>query len=424
MRLELANAEARCHEAARELQNVEARVAQLSEARELAEQLADIRGRGPELSSQLADIEHQQEALASHRTSLDEQITETGRREHTDEAARKEFTLARQNFDRRERELKDSRDRFQAAAAEAEFDPEPARMTVVERELSTRLDDLTRRLPSIHAAPFLVTLLGDIAARLRQAEQSGLAEEVLLPGDSDRKEYTIRAWREICEREAGARAAEGLTETAQNIEAEIAQVRRRLQLLAHAKQVRIRLEQAVTNRDRAARRQAEAIKHLPPDEAITLDQLVSAREEAEAHLAELAERHAAIRHALNLLGGGIDEASLRNRLARICDALGVPESRVRSELVAYQERAVAAQAVFASCQLSADTARRMVKDSAGTVNAAFLALRERPDLAFALKAGGDLLAAAGTSETDQAAALGFLRGAMEAAAQEARAAVE
>src|SRR6185437_15043851 len=296
--LELANAQAHNREAALALQRAQTRVAQLSEAKDLAEQLDDIRGRGPELSGQLADIERQQKALTDERALLDKQITETGRREHQDEAARREFALARQHFDRRERELQDIRARFNAAVAEAGSDPNPARIAAAERELSTRLDELTRRLRMVNASPFMAELLSQIADRLRHAEASGLADEVLISGSSASPELTVRAWREVCEHEAARRAAAGTTETARDIETGIARARRRLQLLAQAEELRDRAEQAAAHRDRASRRLAEAIENLPPEEATSLDQLVSAREEIEAHLAELAERHAAVQHAL------------------------------------------------------------------------------------------------------------------------------
>jgi hypothetical protein len=421
--LELANAEAHSSEPALELQRAQARVAQLSEAKELAEQLDDIRGRGPELSGQLTDIERQQEALRDERASLDKQITETGRREHQDEAARREFALARQLLDRRERELQDCKGRFNAAAAEAGSDPNPARLATAERELSTRLDELTRRLPKINASPFMAELLRDIADRLCHAETAGLADEVLIPGSIASPEMTVRAWREVCEHEAASRAAQGATETVRDIETEIAHVRRRLQLLAQAEELHARAEQAAANRGRASRRLADAIENLPLEEATTLDQLVSAREEIGAHLAELAERHAAVQHALRLVGGGIDERTLRERLARICDEAGVPESRVRSQLLVEQERLAGAQEAFTSSQLNVDTVRRRVEASVGTVGAALSAFRERPDLSFARNAAGDLLSATGISEVDQAAALNALRSAMEAAAQGARGAV-
>lgn len=417
LRLELTNAETKSREAALELQRVQARVTQLSEARELAEQLDDVRGRGPEISGQLADIERQQEALGRERSSLDEQITETGRREHQDEAARKEFTLARQHFDRRERELHDSRDRLNAAAAEAGSDPDRARITAAQEELSTKLDELTRRLPTVNASPFMARLLGEIADRLRSAEASGLAEEVLIPGWPGTPEWTVRAWREACEQEAASRAAQGATETARDIEADIARIRRRLQLLANAEELRARAEQAAVSRERASQRLAEAIENLPPEQATTLEQLVSAREEIEAQLAELAERHAAVQHALSLVGGGRDEQTLRERLALICDEAGVPESRVRSQLTAEQERLTAAQEASASCRLEADTVRGRVEASVGRVDSALSALRQRPDLAFARNAAAGLLSGVRAGEPDQAAALSELRTAMEVAAQ-------
>ena len=99
------------------------------------------------------------------------------------------------------------------------------------------------------------------------------------------------------------------------------------------------------SRDRASQRLARAIEDLPPDEATTLDQLVSAREEAEAQLAQLGERYAAVKHALSLVGGGTDERTLRGRLARICDEVGVPQSRVRSQLAAEEAQLADARLV-------------------------------------------------------------------------------
>jgi hypothetical protein len=413
--LELANADAQSQMSALELQRIQARVAQLAEAKELAEQLEDIRGRGPGLSEQLADLERQQEALGQGRSSLDTRITEIGRRENQDQAARTEFTLARQLLERREREVHESRDRLNATAAEAGSDP--TQIADTQQELSARLSGLTQRLPKVNASPFIARLLSDIADRLRNAEVSGLADEVLIPGNSANPEWTVRAWREACEHEAASRAAEDTSEVARDIEAEIAQVRRRLQLLANAAELRERAEQAAEYRDRASQRLADAIENLPPEEAITLDQLVSSREEIEAQLAELAERHAAVAHALSLVGGGIDESTLRQRLARICDEVGVPESRVRSQLASEKERLAEAQAASASSRLNTDTARRRLEASAGSVEAALSALRQRPDLSFARNACGNLIHGAGASEVDQAAALGTLRSAMEGARQ-------
>ncbi|HET9895298.1 MAG TPA: hypothetical protein VFQ44_10225 [Streptosporangiaceae bacterium] len=421
--LELANAEAHSTETALEFRRVQTRVAQLSEAKKLAEQLDDVRGRGPELGGQLADIERQQKALRDQRSSLDERITETGRREHQDEAARKEFALARQNFDRREGELQNSRNRFNAAAAEAGSDPKATRVAAKERELSARLDALTSRLPKANASPFIAELLGELADRLRRAEAAGLAGEVLIPGNSLGRDLTVRAWREICEHEAANRAAEGATETAQDLEREIAQVRQRLQLLVQVKDLSARAEHAAENRDRASQRLAKAIENLPSEDATTLDQLVSAREEIEAHLAELAERHASVQHALSLVGDGTDESTLRELLARICDEVGVPESRVRSQLKIEQGLLANAQEASTSSQMNADSARRRVEASTEAVGTALSALRQRPELSFAHNVAENLLSTTRTNVSAQAAELGALRGAMEVAAQGARGAV-
>jgi hypothetical protein len=423
LRLEFVNSEAISRDTALELQRIQARVAQLSKARELTQQLDDIRGRGPELSEQVAELERQQEALIQERTSLDDRITETGRREHKDEAARKEFTLARAHLERRERELQDSRSRLNAAAADAGGDSDPSRINAAQETLSARLNELTQRLPLVNASPFMARLLSEIADRLRQAEASGLANQVLLPKSRTGLEWRVTEWRDAFQHEAASRSAESATETAQTIQAEIGQLRKRLQLLANVVELRSQADHAAANRDRASQRLTDAIENLPPEEATTLDRLVSAREEIEAHLAELAERHAAVKHALGLVGGGVDERALRERLVRICDEIGVPESRVRSQLGTEQRRLVDAQEAFASSQLDADNLRRRLEDSVGTVQIALSTLRQSPELSFARNAAGDLIFAPGLSEADQAAALGTLRIAMEGAAQGARGAV-
>jgi hypothetical protein len=400
-----------------EAERIGTRVSALSEAVRLAGQLDDIRGRGPELSGQLADIEHQQEALAAERSALDRQITETGRREHQDQAARRKFTLARQLVDKRERELRDCAGRLNDAAAEAGTHPDPAQIEALTQQLSRKLDDLTRRLPEINASPFMARLLSDIADRLRTAEAAGLAEEVLIAASAVSPEWTVRAWREVCEQEAASRAAEGATATAREIETDIADVRKRLYLLAGAGELSIRVTQAAENKQRASQRLAVAIENLPHEEAVTLEQLVSAREETESQLAELAERHAAVQHALSLVGGGIDESALRERLARICDETGVPESRLRSQLAAEQERLASAQESVTASGLAAGTAHREADESAATVGAALTALREHPQLTFARNAASGLMSMAATSDADRAAMLSALRTAMEGAKQ-------
>lgn len=422
LRIEHASAEAQSRQAADELKQARARVEQLSQAREIAEQLDDIRGRGPELSAQLASIQREQEELQQERGRLDEQIAETGRREHQDAAARKEFELARQNLQRRESELRDARSRIRTAAAAAGSDPHLARIEAEEQSLSSRLDDLIARLPRVSASPFMARLLSEIADRLRQAEHSGLGDEVLIAGIPPGLGWTVTAWLEACEREAASRAAASTTDTAQAIETEIAHVRRRLQLLAGAREEHVRADLAAAARERAARRLDRAIEKLPQEEATTLDQLVSAREEAEAQLSGLAERHAALQHALGLVGGGFDESTLRERLARICDEVGVPESRLRGQLAAEQERLAAAQEVFTASQHDEETARRKMEAGSDAVGAALSALRDRPDLAFARSAAGCLIPK--DSGPNQAAALSALGSAMERAAQDARGAVD
>ena len=260
-------------------------------------------------------------------------------------------------------------------------------------------------------------LLSDIADRLRTAEAAGLAEEVLIGASAASPGGTVKAWREVCEQEAASRAAEGATVTAQEIETSIAEVRNRLHLLASAAELSIRVTQAAENKQRASQRLAAAIENLPPEEAVTLDQLVSAREETESQLAELAERHAAVQHALSLVGGGVDESTLREQLARICDETGVPESRLRSQLATEQQRLASAQEAGAASGLAAGTARREADESAATVGAALTALREHPQLTFARNAASGLMSMAATSDADRAAALSALRTAMDGAQQ-------
>lgn len=422
LRLEVENAEAQSQQAGLDLERARTRVEQLTEAKELAEQLDDIRGRRPELSAQLTEIRRQQEELNRERSALEAQIAETGRREHKDAAARKEFELARENLERRDSELRNARRRLADAAAAADSDPVPDRIEAEEQALSSRLGDLTAQLPRISASPFMARVLAEIADRLRQVEESGLGGEVLIPGTPATQGWTVIAWREACEREAASRAAEGSTETAQAVETEIAHIRKRLQMLAGVREEHDRAERAAELRKRATVRLERAIEKLPSEEATTLDQLVSAREQADALLAGLAERHAAVQHALSLVGGGADEGTLRERLAQICDEAGVPESRVRGQLAAGQERLAAAQEAFDASRLNEDRARRKMEEATGAVGAALSALRQRPGLSFARRAAGDLIP--GDGETVQAAELSALGSAMERAARDARGAVD
>jgi hypothetical protein len=422
LRLELENAEAQSQQAALDLEWARARVEQLTEAKELAERLDDIRGRGPELSAQLADIRRQQEELNRERSALDEQIAEIGRREQGDAAARREFDLARENLERRQSELRNARRRLADAKAAAGSDAVRDQIEAEEPTLSSRLEDLTAQLPRISVSPFMARLLAEIADRLHQAEEAGLGGQVLLPRTPATAEWTVRAWREACEGEAASRTAEGSTETAQAVETEIAHVRKRLQMLAGVREEQDRAGRAAELRRRAALRLERAIAKLPSEEATTLDQLVSAREQADALLAGLADRHAAVQHALSLVGGGADEGTLRERLARICDEVGVPESRVRGQLAAGQERLAAAQDAFAASRLSEDRARRTMEEAAGAVGTALSALRQRPGLSFARRAAGDLIPL--DSEAVQAVELSALGSAMERAARDARGAVD
>jgi hypothetical protein len=416
LRLDLAIAEEQSRQAAREVERIGARVGQLSEARDLAEQLSDIRGREPELSAQLTDIHRQQEELQQERSALDERITEVGRRESKDAAARKEFELARQNLDRRERDLRAARSRLSAAASAAGSGSDLIQVEAVEQTLSSKLDDLTDRLPKVSASPFMASLLAEIADRLRQAEESGLGGEVLIPGLPADSEWTVTDWRNASEREAAKRAAEGATDTAQALEAEIMQVRRRLQLLAAVRDAHDSARQAAVLKDRAGRRLEQAIEKLPSDEATALDQLVTARENAEALLADLAERLAVVQHALNLVGGGKDERTLRQQLARICDEVGVPESRIRSQLTAEQEQHAVAQEASIGSRLGEESARRKIEEAASAVGAARSALETRTDLAFARRVIGELP----QDSEGQAQRLSTLSSAMERASQQAR----
>lgn len=422
LRLEVESAEAQCQRAAIEFQQASARVEQLTRAKEIAEQLDDIRGRSPELSAQLADIQRQQEDLSRERAVLDQKITETGRKEHRDAAARKEFDLARGNLERREKELRDARRRLADAAAAVGSDPGLDRIEAEERALSSRLEELTARLPKMSTSPYMARLLAEFADRLRQAERSGLGDEVLLPGIPAGSEWPVAAWREAFEREAASRAAVGSTETAQAVEVEIAHVRKRLGGLAGVKEEHGRVGRAAELRERAAQRMEGAIEKLPSEEATTLDQLVSAREQVEALLAGLADRHAAVQHALSLVGGGADESALREQLAQICDGIGVAESRVRGQLAPAQERLAVAKDAFDGSRRSEARARQNMEEATAAVKAALSGLRQHPDLAFARRAAVDLIPAVG--ETAQAAELIALGKAMERAARDARDAVD
>jgi chromosome segregation ATPase len=315
-----------------DLQAAEERVKVLSEAQQLLDQLDDVRGRGPGLDQQLEDLDRQLGEWDSKRTELDGQILTLGQREQHNQQAHQEFQRAQQHLGRRERDLGEARVRLADAAGTAQVPPDRAAATAARDSANAQLEDLLSQQARVNTTPHVIRLAEDLSGRLRQAEEDGLGEEVLVESVSASASWTTRQLREALQRQAIARAAQPLSAPAERLEEQVNQVRARIQSLAEVLEACELVTEAARRLRQAKQRMQEATSALPASTARTVQELLTARSQLDAQIVVLATRRGQVEQAKSLLGGGLTEPVLAERLTRACQAVEVDASQLGGEL--------------------------------------------------------------------------------------------
>lgn len=317
---------------------VEKRAQLLSEALQLADQLEEVRGRGPGLEKQLEDLEQQLARLETERERLHGEITAMGEREQRDKQAREEFQKAERLLGRRQAELDRARSNLSAISVRVGVPPDNKTISTARTAATTQLQQLLNEQSRVNRTPLVIDLAQELAARLRNAEESGLADELLVASTSERLELTVQQLRVGLQRQVVDRAAQEQTEESERIASEVEQARLRIQQIGQAYSASKEVAGAEDLLRRAEVRMQKASSALSPDTATALQSLLEARNRLEQQLSDLSTRRGQLQHARSLLGGGHTEETLTERLTAAARAAGVAPSALRAELTLVEQQ--------------------------------------------------------------------------------------
>jgi chromosome segregation ATPase len=357
------------------LQATGERVEVLSEALRLFDQLEEVRGQGPGLDEELDDLESELSSLGEQRERLDAEIEDVAVREQRDEQARTKFSQAQRLVDRRRSELHNATDAFVQAARDAAMSADTDEAARALQTAQQRLADLTAELPKVNAAPLLAELLRSLAGRLRDAEDAGLADQQVIPGDTGHGSWTVEALRQTFEAEADKRAAEQPSATAEEVEAEISKARGRVAVLVDITAKREAIAEAEQRLTTAERRLNSAAAALPAGTAKALQSLLSRRTTLDGRIRELDSRKEQIRQARDLLGGGLTEQVLNQQLTAACRSVDVEPARIRGELGAAQAQLQRLQTATAAIRAEREAYQKAVDGRVRQAANAYTSLR-------------------------------------------------
>jgi hypothetical protein len=387
----------------------------LDKAVEVADRLDQVRGRGPEMDAKLRELRDQLEGLDDNKRELDQQVREASARQHRDEQAEREFENAQKYLIRQDKSLRDARDALERLAATAGIDPRRDQVATARAALVAKLNDLVRLLPQVNATPMLVSLLSDLAERLAEAEQHELGEAVLLEPEPGYEAWTVSGLRTALSRRMTELSQRTPTADAEQLTAEIAEIRDRLDALAQTDQAFADLEQSQVNFARAETRLRMAASDLPEQTVRTLDELMNARNRLDQESQSVQADLSRLSHARDLLGGGMTEDALAAELVKLCREAGVDAARVhrrREETRAQLEDLVRREAQVAQ---QAERALRVADQRAAEIARVVRQISSSDQTAWLRQALPSISTLAELSHAEQAKALERLNSKIDSA---------
>jgi len=365
-----------------DLQAAEERVKLLSEARRLLDQLDDVRGRGPSLDEQVNELDLQLRELDVKRAELDEQIVTLSEREQRDQQARREFQQAQRLLVRRERALVGARARLADGAVRAQVTPDKEAAKAAQDATKLQLEDLLDRQARVSTAPRFIRLAEELIGILRRAEEAGLGEEILIESVSAGTSLTTRQLRQALERQAAVRAAQPPTAESEQLAEQIEQVRAQIQHLGDVVGACETVAGATDRLRQANERMQAANSALPTSTATTMQRLLTARSHLERQIADVTARRAQVEQARSLLGGGLTEQVLAERLTRACQAAEVDASRISGELAIAERRLGELRETAPVVQGRADELRNQLTGRVREIGRTVAELHEDPATAW------------------------------------------
>jgi hypothetical protein len=372
----------------------------LEKAADLGKKLEEVRDRGPDLESRIGDLNGKIAECESRLQRLDSQIEIAATQEQKEQLARRELILAKRHLETRQEQREQAYRKLLNASTVARVETSAKGMALVKAELTETLESLSRRLPDIHASPFVARLLGRLAALLGEAEREGLTQQILIPLSSDSREWTVGDLREEFERGAAARTAEPASESAERLQAQIDEVKRRIRLVAIAAEARSRLLEAESRLAQAETRMSTATSELPEETARTVSDMLRSRRTVEEERRGFITRRDDAQQALNVLSGGLSERDLLTNFTTACREAGVSPSRVQGQLDVARSRLEERKANVAAISQVVDRETQTVASWTHGIVAAIQEIHERENLAWLRRAVASLLPAA-DAETDR-----------------------
>ncbi|GIG56989.1 hypothetical protein Lfu02_13610 [Longispora fulva] len=369
-------AELRTIDLDKQLRDSKDRLSLLEEALLTSVQLEEVRGFMPGLEEQLTELNGEIAKVEDSIKGLDEEITHASERTQRDQDAQKEFVRAQKHLEQRESALTKAVAAFSSLAQAAKVDTEASEIESALTGASQRLDNLVAELPHVHATPLVVALLRSLTECLREAEESGISDQVVFAVTSLKDPWTVRTLRTSLEGELAKRVNEPPSMSALQVEAQIVRARDRVgQLSSLAMQ-----SEAVNDLSRKVKqargRLEKAAAELPEGAAITVRDLLSRRASDEEHIRSLRAREQQVLQARSVLGGGKTEQDLTQQLAALCRNANVDQSRLRSEHDAAQAQMQSLQIETPLAQSETTSLKNALNERVRNIDSVVASLRE------------------------------------------------
>src|SRR5712691_3648996 len=322
-------AAARAHRTAEQLAIASARLTYLDEAVQVRERIGLLRDTSPQIEAELSAIENELETADDRRDHLTHALREAEAAAAASEDDARQLRNARRTAERNQDRLAAARDELAETLAAAGLTQVPSDIPQRIQERREAIDLLLRRRAEMDADPLVRQLLADLAGRLAQAVDAGLADQTIIAEGATGAARTVAELLDmLIARMATIPTDQSTSAAVRSLENDTARATARLR----AAESLTRMLEEVERRRRLAKQASDRVAELAarhsPDHA-DLDQLTEELRIVDETLLELSTRRVLLRRQLYDLAEGIDEATLANRLSTLLDLANSDEARLQ-----------------------------------------------------------------------------------------------
>ncbi|MGI5162246.1 hypothetical protein [Microbispora sp. CA-102843] len=376
-------ADKRVQEASEKLASISNRLTLLEDATGLRKRLALLQETAPRLDQELAAVEQELELAEDNRDELSGSLREAEVRAAASEDAERQLKNAIRTADRNQGHLTAARDRLAEALAAAGLESYPKNLGEAIHGRQVLLDQLMRRRADLDATPLLQRLLADLVARLAQAVEAGLGDQIALTDEdtglsTSVHQLTVQLQRQM---ELLPTAGDVDSTATRSLDNEIARETNRIQVIENLPTLLRDVERRERLLEQAAKRVADLTERQTPES----DNIRRIRQELEGldgRILELSTRRAILRGQKDDILEGQDPQELADRLSHLLREADTSLDRLELDQQASAQAGRVANEALTAARTAAQECTNRLAAARTDLNRAVTLLNEADEYAF------------------------------------------